>query len=406
MNKACNDKDGMSKPEKNVKTRQTSPLWLAMTYAALGSNIFRTGSSTPLNRLSFAPNLYPFDYPHSIFFYRSQESGCLYTLGGFFGVERCPPEFTTCLNPISEYLFGVDKGLFSNITYQNHLLFNSEAESITHEDAANSDVVYNQPKQNEYLKMDLPWEVVRIERIHKEIWVLLQFCIDSPRPEDKNRQHLEHHFNRLTHEAKTRWESAARNFRSKYDANLFYPLLNYFPLDLIIALTSIMGLIHYADKIDPGFWENINILEGRFDRWSQNVNTSELRFFRNSRVPNSTLPTKQTDRGIDLIFRSSRHARLMAIEYDETEIPKEYLCPVSQNIMERPIRMTDGHCYDEQSITQLFNGKQSVVSPMTRQPMAFEGKMDLELNRSIENFVRAQEVPDPAAEVAALTPAG
>ena len=52
---------------------------------------------------------------------------------------------------------------------------------------------------------------------------------------------------------------------------------------------------------------------------------------------------------------------------DGAEIPEEYLCPISQDIMLNPVICMDGQTYDRISITRWLETKS--VSPHTNQRM-------------------------------------
>ena len=48
-----------------------------------------------------------------------------------------------------------------------------------------------------------------------------------------------------------------------------------------------------------------------------------------------------------------------------TEIPDEFICPITLDIMNDPVICEDGYTYEKKSILQL----QTSISPMTRQPI-------------------------------------
>ena len=65
------------------------------------------------------------------------------------------------------------------------------------------------------------------------------------------------------------------------------------------------------------------------------------------------------------------------------EIPNDYSCPITLNIMEDPVICDDGYTYERMSILNL----QDNISPMTRQPIN-KSKLipNQELKKSIDQF--------------------
>lgn len=51
---------------------------------------------------------------------------------------------------------------------------------------------------------------------------------------------------------------------------------------------------------------------------------------------------------------------------DECIIPDEFKCPISLSIMKEPVICSDGHTYDKESITKLFEMRSIAFSPKTR----------------------------------------
>ncbi len=74
----------------------------------------------------------------------------------------------------------------------------------------------------------------------------------------------------------------------------------------------------------------------------------------------------------------------------ETEIPNEFLCPISMDIMSDPVICEDGYTYDRECIAMINNN----ISPMTRQRI---NKHNLIPNRAlkdaIERFKRTNNIP-------------
>ncbi len=71
------------------------------------------------------------------------------------------------------------------------------------------------------------------------------------------------------------------------------------------------------------------------------------------------------------------------VELEHSKVPKEFVCPISQNIMDNPVLGTDGQCYEKRAIVQWLetNGN----SPVTKQPMTIE---DLKENESLKARIR------------------
>ncbi len=74
----------------------------------------------------------------------------------------------------------------------------------------------------------------------------------------------------------------------------------------------------------------------------------------------------------------------------ETEIPNEYICPISMDIMSDPVICEDGYTYDRECIT-LINGN---LSPMTRQRINKHNLLpNRALKEAIERFKRTNNIP-------------
>uniref|UniRef100_A0A1Y1JZX4 WD repeat, SAM and U-box domain-containing protein 1 n=2 Tax=Photinus pyralis TaxID=7054 RepID=A0A1Y1JZX4_PHOPY len=69
------------------------------------------------------------------------------------------------------------------------------------------------------------------------------------------------------------------------------------------------------------------------------------------------------------------------------EVPPEYLCPITQEIMREPVRCSDGFVYEKQAINEWFmSGK--FTSPMTNETLTdINFTMDQEMRNAIHNFL-------------------
>ena len=80
--------------------------------------------------------------------------------------------------------------------------------------------------------------------------------------------------------------------------------------------------------------------------------------------------TKSKKRIRDYIDTSTDKKKKIRIENEiYIIIPDEYKCPISLSIMKEPIICSDGHTYDKDSITQLFDKRPFPCSPKTREPL-------------------------------------
>ena len=71
-----------------------------------------------------------------------------------------------------------------------------------------------------------------------------------------------------------------------------------------------------------------------------------------------------------------------------TEIPREFICPVTFEIMEDPVICCDGYTYEKSVILNLPNS----LSPLTRQPI---DKNNLIPNRNLKDAIeRYKTSPD------------
>ncbi len=83
--------------------------------------------------------------------------------------------------------------------------------------------------------------------------------------------------------------------------------------------------------------------------------------------------------------------RLESIHFDMDKIPKEFIDPVSLDIMENPVSLSDGHIYDQSTAAELI-AHRNPKSPMTREVLERWHTKTIHVLRSqIVSFVEAQE---------------
>jgi len=70
----------------------------------------------------------------------------------------------------------------------------------------------------------------------------------------------------------------------------------------------------------------------------------------------------------------------------ETEIPEEFLCPITQDVMKYPVLCSDGFVYEKAAIEEWLMSRRK-ASPMTNLPMV-HGKMEYQndLAERIQSF--------------------
>jgi len=78
---------------------------------------------------------------------------------------------------------------------------------------------------------------------------------------------------------------------------------------------------------------------------------------------------------------------------DEDEIPNEFLCPITLEIMKEPMVMPDGQTYEKEAIKRAL--EVSHVSPMTKMPMEFsDGVINYALKSLIENYLKEHDLSE------------
>lgn len=72
------------------------------------------------------------------------------------------------------------------------------------------------------------------------------------------------------------------------------------------------------------------------------------------------------------------------------DVPPEFLCPITQEIMREPVRCSDGFVYEKQAIGEWFmSGK--YTSPMTNETLSTtDYHMDQELRNAIHMFLYSE----------------
>ena len=82
----------------------------------------------------------------------------------------------------------------------------------------------------------------------------------------------------------------------------------------------------------------------------------------------------------------------MSLEVDSLSMPEEYLCPISFELMDKPVVLSDGFTYNEASIKEWIRSSAgSHTSPMTGQPLKdVTLKPNIELQARIAAFTSAR----------------
>ena len=75
-----------------------------------------------------------------------------------------------------------------------------------------------------------------------------------------------------------------------------------------------------------------------------------------------------------------------------TEIPKEFLCPITLCIMRDPVIMSDGQTYERKAIEKAL--EQSTLSPITRKPVSMkDARTNYALKSMKEKYINKGENP-------------
>ena len=76
-----------------------------------------------------------------------------------------------------------------------------------------------------------------------------------------------------------------------------------------------------------------------------------------------------------------------------SQIPKEFICPITLNIMKDPVIMSDGQTYEKSAIEKALSI--SPLSPLTKQPLSMkDAKPNYALKSLIENFLKIGKIPE------------
>ena len=76
-----------------------------------------------------------------------------------------------------------------------------------------------------------------------------------------------------------------------------------------------------------------------------------------------------------------------------SEIPKEFLCPITLSIMRDPVLMADGQTYERSAIEKALHA--SPLSPLTKQPLSMkDATPNYALKSLIENFLKIGKMPE------------
>ena len=75
-----------------------------------------------------------------------------------------------------------------------------------------------------------------------------------------------------------------------------------------------------------------------------------------------------------------------------TEIPKEFICPITLNIMKDPVIMSDGQTYERKAIEQAL--KESPLSPITKKPLSMKDALpNYALKSMIQKYLDTGDNP-------------
>ena len=76
-----------------------------------------------------------------------------------------------------------------------------------------------------------------------------------------------------------------------------------------------------------------------------------------------------------------------------SEIPKEFICPITLSIMRDPVMMPDGHNYERSAIEKALQA--SPLSPLTKQPLNMKDAIpNYDLKSLIEKFLKIGKMPE------------
>ncbi|CAH1113976.1 unnamed protein product [Psylliodes chrysocephalus] len=160
-----------------------------------------------------------------------------------------------------------------------------------------------------------------------------------------------------------------------------------------------------ADKIQYRSKQVINWTTSDIIRWLKNVEMPELVSFITSCCLDGkrllTIPEEQICAGLDLDkeqeekfikeIRWLKNGELKMEAANYMDIPHEYLCPITHEIMREPVTCSDGHTYEKNAITEWFmSGKDT--SPMTNEKLANTNVFrNVKLRSEIYDFLEMNE---------------
>ena len=84
-----------------------------------------------------------------------------------------------------------------------------------------------------------------------------------------------------------------------------------------------------------------------------------------------------------------------------SQIPKEFICPITLSIMKEPVIMSDGQTYEKSAIEKALSI--SPLSPLTKQPLSMkDAKPNYALKSLIENFLKIGKIPEMPTNTAKI----
>eukprot|EP00743_Colponemidia_sp_Colp-15_P011531 GILK01012896.1.p3 GENE.GILK01012896.1~~GILK01012896.1.p3 ORF type:complete len:108 (+),score=11.82 GILK01012896.1:43-324(+) len=84
---------------------------------------------------------------------------------------------------------------------------------------------------------------------------------------------------------------------------------------------------------------------------------------------------------------------------EDTDVPNEFLCPITHEVMETPVIASDRHCYERRAIKVWFRRKGT--SPLTREHLNNAFIPDIERKNVIQAFLAHYSPPRSSEEVEA-----
>ena len=82
------------------------------------------------------------------------------------------------------------------------------------------------------------------------------------------------------------------------------------------------------------------------------------------------------------------------MENNEENIPQEFICPITLQMMKDPVIMPDGQTYEREAIENYL--RTNPISPLTREPMTIDqARPNYSLKSLIENFKKTGQIKNP-----------